>query len=89
MKKYYGSYAPINYYEAPKKAKEPQHMSIGQKFQKAGEWLGNAKTVYDAGRQAYNAYRGAVPAIEGALAGAEGGAMFMRGVAPFAALAAL
>ena len=56
---------------------------------KAGEWLGKARTVYDAGRQAYNAYREAVPAIEGALAEAEGGAMFMRGAAPFAALAAL
>ncbi len=86
MKKYYGSYAPINYYRAPTKAKEPEPMSIGQKFKKAGEWLGKAKAVYDTGRQVYNTYQQMLPIAEEAVTV---GANVGRTMAPFAALAAL
>ena len=61
-------------------------MSVGQKFKKVGEWVGNAKTDYETGRQVYNAYQQALPKAEGAMTVA---ANVGRSAPLFAALAGL
>ena len=83
MKKYYGS---IHYYKPPPKAKakEPEPMSIGQKFKKAGEWVGRAKSLYDVGRQVYNTYQQALSIAEEAMVV---GGNVGRTMAPLLALA--
>ena len=56
-------------------------MSIGQKFKKAGEWVGKAKAEYDTGKQVYNTYRRMLPIAEEAMAV---GANVGRTMAPLA-----